>query len=538
VKVQCLPFSQVPHTTRLFSDFLNGAPQLRHFYPRSARFGEWFREVPSELSYSVQRREAVATILERQNRSWNASAKVLENIQCFRSGADAVVTGQQVGLFGGPLFSVLKALTAIKLAGQATAAGVDCIPIFWLATEDHDLEEVNHVSFLGFNAALKTLATPTAGTPESPVGRLVFGPEIEPVLQEVFELLGESEATALLRSSYGPGETFGSAFARLFARLFGDYGVILLDASDPDFHRIAEPIYASAIERARELDENVLARDKELESAGYHRQVKVTPASTLLFAMEDGARVAVHRRGNGKGDDFLIGDERLSRAELLKRIHDAPHNFSPNVLLRPVVQDFLLPTLAYTGGAAEVAYFAQAGVVYEKLLGRVTPIVPRLSVTIVDQKAASLLLRYNLNVTDVFHDRETLRERLASETLPEEVQAAFDQAESSLEKSLETVRAALAHLDKTLVDSAGNAGEKMHYQLKQLRARAARAELRQTEVLGRHAQLLSHNLFPNRTLQEREIAGIYFIARFGMNFLGELLDAMNTDCLDHQIVTL
>src|SRR5262249_44518192 len=153
---------------------------------------------------------------------------------------------------------------------------------------------------------------------------------------------------------------------------------------DPELHRIAEPIYRAAIERAEELDDTLLARGKELESAGYHQQVKVTPSSSLLFALRDGARIPIHRRANGKENRFTIGNEELSQHELQAQISSAPQNFSPNVLLRPVVQDYLLPTLTYTGGSAEVAYFAQGAVVYERLLGRVTPIVPRFSATIVE----------------------------------------------------------------------------------------------------------------------------------------------------------
>lgn len=536
MKSQCLPFSQIPHTTKLFLDYLAGAAPVRQFYPHSALFEEWFRQVATEVPYEPTRREQVAAALERQNRNWNASPKTLENIQRLRSGAHAVVTGQQVGLFGGPLFAALKALTAIRLAEQATSAGVDSVPIFWLATEDHDLEEVNHIGVPGPEGALTTLATPTSGMPDSPVGKVVFGPEIEPVVQSLTELLGESEAAAWVREAYRPGETFGSAFARLFARLFAEWGVILLDASDPDLHRIASPIYQAAIERASEIDDALLARDKELERAGYHRQVKITPSSTLLFAMQNGARIPVHRRA-GTGE-FVIKEETLSQRELLDRIRSAPEDFSPNVLLRPVVQDYLLPTLAYAGGAAEVAYFAQAGVVYEALLGRITPVVPRLSATVVDTKSATLLAKYRLSLTDVVHGPEVLRDRLATQTLPEELQSAFDQAEVSVDKSLEFIREALNRLDKTLVDSAANAGEKMHYQLKQLRSRAARAELRQTEVLGRHAQLLSNLLFPNKSLQEREVAGIFFIARYGLNFLRDLHDTMHTECLDHQIITM
>jgi uncharacterized protein YllA (UPF0747 family) len=201
-----------------------------------------------------------------------------------------------------------------------------------------------------------------------------------------------------------------------------------------------------------------------------------------------------------------------------------------------VVQDYLLPTLAYTGGPAECAYFAQAAVVYEKLLGRVTPVLPRFSATLVEPKAAGLLERYRLNLTDVFHGPEHLREVLAQRVLPADLKDAFDHAGRSLEQNLSRVEGALQRLDPTLVDAARNATSKMRYQLERLQARAARAELLRSEVLDRHAHLLSNALFPHKNLQEREIAGVSFLARHGMELLDRLYEAANSGCPDHQIM--
>src|SRR6267378_3545583 len=269
VKVECLPFSRIPHTTRLFLDFLSYSPQIQSFYPRSPSLAEWAKQETSDRRYDAVHRQRVSDALERQNRTWNASPKTLDNITRLRAGASAVVTGQQVGLFGGPLFSILKALTAIKLAEEATAAGVDSVPVFWLATNDHDLAEVNHALLPGPEASLQKLEVSSRGPEDAPVGTVTFGPEIEPVVQSAIELLGPSPIADLLRESYRPGETLGTAFARLFTRLFAEWGVILLDPSDPDLHSAAEPVYRAAIERVVELDEALLARGKALEAEGY-----------------------------------------------------------------------------------------------------------------------------------------------------------------------------------------------------------------------------------------------------------------------------
>ena len=543
MKAQCLPFSQIPHTTRLFTDFLSYSPRVQPFYPHSPHFNEWMKAEAAALPYDSSRRESVTTVLERQNKSWNASPQTFANLNRLRQGAAAIVTGQQVGLFGGPMFGIYKALTAVKLAEESTAAGMDTVPIFWLATSDHDLAEVNHIAMPGSDGLLHTLSTSSHGIPGAPVSDVLLGEEILAVLDEAASLLGDTEAVQFLREAYRPGDTLGSAYARLYARLFAEWGVILLDAADPELDRIAAPIYRSAIERAEELDGALLARGKALDMAGYHQQVKVTESSVLLFAMHEGARTPIHRRqGANNSVEFFIGSgsgaEKLSSTELLDRITSTPENFSPNVLLRPVVQDYLLPTLAYTGGAAETAYFAQVGAVYEKLQGRVTPILPRFSATLVAPKVQRWLRNYEIAVTDTFHGPEALRQTLASHTLPSDLQTAFDRAKKSVEESFSRLQEALGKLDPTLVEASQTGASKIHYQLDRLRERAMAAELRRSELVSRHAEGLSHVLYPGNELQERGIAGIYFIARLGTELLHTLHDALRTDCHDHQILEL
>src|SRR3981081_4068577 len=180
VKAHCLPFGQIPHTTRLFLDFLAYSPKVQPFYPRSPYFKEWVREEASAPLYDSSRRERVSAILKRQNESWNASSQTLTNLERLRNGASAVVTGQQVGLFGGPTFAIYKALTAVKLAEEATAAGVDAVPVFWLATSDHDLVEVNHVSLPGPNGVLQTLSTSSHDVAGAPGSTVRMRPHIQP----------------------------------------------------------------------------------------------------------------------------------------------------------------------------------------------------------------------------------------------------------------------------------------------------------------------------------------------------------------------
>jgi bacillithiol biosynthesis cysteine-adding enzyme BshC len=542
VKSQCLPFVQIPHTAHLFTDFLSYSASVRAFYPHSPYFREWLKTEASSLQYEPSRRERVSAILERQNNTWGASPQTSANLDRFRRGAAAIVTGQQVGLFGGPMFSVYKALSAVKLAEEAKAAGVDAVPIFWLATYDHDLAEVNHISMPGPDGLLRTLATSSHSITGAPVSEVRLGEEILPVLEEAASLLGDCEASQLLRYSYRPGETLGTAFARFYARLFAPWGVIILDASDPELHRVAAPIYRAAVERAPEIADALLARGQALERAGYHQQVKVTSSSVLLFTLQGGARTPIQRRANGNSTEFVIASEtaaeKLSSTELIDRIATMPEKFSPNVLLRPVVQDYLLPTLAYAGGAAEAAYFAQASAVYEKIVGRVTPIVPRFSATLVESKVQRWLKQYDITALDTFHGLEALRHTLAARSLPADLQAAFERASKSVTQSFSGLHEALAKLDPTLVEASQTGISKVQYQLDRLRERAMAAELRRSEVVSRHAEALSQALYPEGALQERGVAGVYYLARHGTELLKNIYDSMHTDCLDHQVLEL
>lgn len=531
---ECLPFTRIPHTTPLFRDYLYHFDRVSQFYPRPAQVGSWLSDEALRITYDNDRRRQVASILERQNRAFGASAKAIESIDRLRRGACAAVTGQQVGFLGGPLFSILKALTAVRLAAEATDAGVDCVPIFWLATEDHDFAEIQNALVQDTNGQLHTVSASAEFAPGAPMSEVRLTAAITTEVERITHLLGDGETADFIRQAYRPGETIGDAFASLFAKVFAEFGVILLDASDPELHELAKPIYREAIVESAGLDAALLERGKVLVSAGYHEQVKVTPSSTLLFGTVHGARTPIHR-SNGQ---FVMGEEKLSEPSLLARISEHPEQFTPNVLLRPIVQDFLLPTLCYSGGPAEVAYFAQAAVVYARLLGRVTPIVPRFSATLVDARSQRFMQRYGMTFSDILAGPEHVREMMAARSLPAELQTAFQHADDAINDALNGILSPLKTLDPTLLGAAERAGNKMRYQLDRLRKRAANAELRRSEIVARQSDHLNNTLFPHKDLQERVISGVSFLARYGMPVLDTVYDAVKTGCPEHQIIYL
>lgn len=527
----CISFSLIPHTTKLFSDFLSYAPGVHHFYPQAPDAGhvaQRARVVPAGSEIHAR----VADALDRQNRAWGAGEKTLANIAKLKAGSHAVVTGQQVGLFSGPLLSLLKAASVLALAKQVESAGVACVPVFWMATEDHDLAEVNQSLLLDAGYGLKSVEVVTEGKAESPVARVHLASGTNEIVAEAARLLGETQVAEYLRETYREGETFSGAFARLFTRLFAEHGLILLDPADEELHRMAVPLFVEAIERAGELDEALLERNKEISAAGYHEQVKVTAESTPLFAVVDGARVPVHR-ANG---EFTIRKQRVSAADLKRRIAEHPEEFNANVLLRPVLQDYWLPTLAYIAGPAEIAYFAQVGVVFEKLLGRVTTVLPRMSTTLIEAKIEKLLNKYELSLQDVFSSEVQLRDELAKRSLPAELKGDFERGLQAVDEAMQRISESLQKLDPTLVDAASNAANKMRYQVGSLEKRAAQAELRKEEILTRHATMIENALYPKRDLQEREITGVYFLARFGMGLIDQLIEAAAGRCPEHKIL--
>jgi len=385
LRVETIPFDQIPQQSRLFLDYLRDPIALRRFYPAAVRnHYEVSERRAGVLANHQTDRKAVCDALEEMNRAWGAGEKTLANIRRLRE-ADcvAVVSGQQAGLLTGPLYTIYKALSAVKLAECMTQRGAKSVPVFWVATEDHDFPEVAKAEIINRDCALSNVSVPAEVHPDGlPVGRVVLDESINATLQHLLEALPKNEFSddleKLLRDAYQPGQKFSDAFARLMTALVGPQGLILLDPLDSQLKKIAAPLYALAARRAHEIAGAIVSRSRELETAGYHAQVAPSENSFPLFWHDDnGARHALTRTGSGKYLAKSAGGKPAATAEyaadeLAQWALREPDRFSPNVTLRAVVQDFLLPTVAYYGGAAEIAYFAQTAEVY-RLLDRPVP---------------------------------------------------------------------------------------------------------------------------------------------------------------------
>ncbi len=313
------------------------------------------------------------------------------------------------------------------------------------------------------------------------------------------------------------------------ARIFAGRGLIFLDPMSPELRRLSVPTMLRAVKEHRTLATELVARSEALEKAGFHAQVKVTEQSTLVFRIVDGQRLALRAANGG----LVAGNKVESIDETLKAIEERPEDFSPSALLRPVIQDTLLPTVAYIAGAAEVTYHAQTSLIYKNLLGRAPVILPRASFTLVPSHVSNLLKKYNLDVRDILQGRHKLRARIEAEALPQALTARFDDGEQAIKALVDGLREPLAKLDQTLVGALDTASEKILYQFNGLRAKAGRAEGFRTGVLNTHENEIAGWLLPNNALQERSFGLLTFLAAEGPELLDHLDRHIKTGTGEH-----
>jgi bacillithiol biosynthesis cysteine-adding enzyme BshC len=540
----CIPFREIPDTSKLFAAFLDDFSSVSGYYthpPTEAGIDA----AACEVRLDPEVRRGVVEVLREQNRAFGADASTGKNIERLASGAVAIVTGQQAGLFSGPAYTLYKAISAIAGAAELTKRGTDAVPVFWLATEDHDLAEINH-TFFNTRAGLARYELPLHDEDAAKrVGKVKLGAEIGQVVELACESLQGSfceEISRALRESYSSEETYGSAFGKLMKKLLAGRGMIFLDPMDARLHRLALPTLRAALEKCEALGDALIGRSKQLEERGFHAQVKVTRETTLLFRDVEGRREPIQR----KNGNFVAGKAAFTREELIAALENKPEDFSPNALLRPVMQDTLLPTATYIGGPAEIAYMAQNNVLYKEILGRMPAILPRASFSVVETPVANLLEKYELSLHDFFLGRQHLRAKLEEKFLPPGLADQFEKDADSLRTLLEGYKVSLEKLDATLLGVVESAQEKMLYQFEKLKGKVSRAENMRTGVLDRHEKILLDSLYPDRGLQERSLCILPLLAEYGLDFIDDLMRASpapgssaNAQCAQqHHIVVL
>ena len=537
---ETIRFSEIPKTSQLFQDFLYDFNRVENFYEAGARDWEALIARSRRVASQEFNRDAVADVLLEQNRNAGAGEATFANIERLRQNDSVVViTGQQAGLFTGPLYTVFKALTAIKLAHELHKKGVNAIPVFWIAAEDHDFAEVNHTRLVNREGQLVTI-TYTACSPAEgkPVGAVTLKDGITENIDELIAALPESEFTpqlaADLRESYQPGTGFADAFGKMMMKLFGKFGVVLINPLDDRLKQIGGTIYSQAMQRAPEFAAALVKQSAALEAAGYHAQVYTSNESVPLFMMDEGRRTAMMQRD---GHFYLKGREKqFLRDELLDTVHRCPACFSPNVTLRPIVQDFLLPTAIYIGGPAEIAYFAQLRAGY-KLLGRIEPLVlSRASFTLLERRHAKTLSKNGLQFSDLFAGLNEVMTKIGEQSLDKETAATFDETERVFEAQLEKLQAALQKVDASLAAALKGGRTNVLSNIHRLRATYVKNVSQRDEAVRHQIERAFAVLYPNKGLQEREINVSYFLARYGYELLDRIYDEVTLEETGHQVL--
>lgn len=545
LRVETIPFEQIPQQTRLFLDYLKDPTALKRFYPEAIRTHyEASERRERVLANHKTDRTAVCDALEQMNRAWGASEKALANIgQLREADCIAVVSGQQAGLFTGPLYTIYKALSAVKLAECMAQRGIKSVPVFWIATEDHDFPEVATAEIINRDCVLSSVSVPVTIHPDGlPVGRVVLDETIAASIQSLLAALPKTEFSddleKLLHDAYGSGEKFGDAFARLLTALTGQWGLILLDPLDSQLKQVAAPLYADAARKAHDIAIAIVNRSLELEKAGYHAQVAPSENSFPLFWHdENAARHALTRTQSGNYRTKAAGEEH-SAEELAQWALREPDRFSPNVTLRAVVQDFLLPTVAYYGGAAEIAYFAQTAEVYRILNRPATPILHRASLTLVERHTWRSLDRYGISLVDFFGGTDHVMARVVKEYLGKETSEAFDHTTRSFNSELDDLQEQLRRVDPTLADALEKGRRKINYQIDGLRTRFNRAQVGRDEAVHRQIERAFDLLYPGKDLQERHINITSLLARHGRYVVDWIYNAIELESNDHEVVYL
>lgn len=542
-RLEPVPYGSLRRVPPLFADAMAGRAGRGDLLPPLPREPAALRPHLEALLRRPLPRAEVAAVLEAQNRTFGADAAALTGIAALREpGSVAVLTGQQVGLFGGPLYTWYKALTAVVVARHwGEALKVPCVPCFWLASEDDDFTEVDHALLLTRRSGpVRVQYQPEGGFANTLPATCRLTAAIAPVLAAAAEALaGEpaaAEVAALLATCYASGVTLAGAFARLLARLLSPLGLVLVDPADPALKRLAAPALARELETAPTASRAILAHSEALAAAGYTPQARAFEDGVNLFLLEEERRLPLVARG---AEMTVRGTDRtFPRRRLEALLGEAPERFSPNVFLRPLVQDSLLPTIAEVAGPAETAYLAQLRPAYALFDLPVTPLLPRASLTLIPRWAARLLSRHGLNPLDLQDERGALVTRALRRRLPPGAEDRLATLRAEIADAFGRLRGVAEEVDPTLTPVVGSAEGYVRKQLETVERKLLQAVKRRHQEVEEQIARLQEGLLPGGVLQERALSLPPFLAQQGMDFLPRLAAALPGPGFTHHLCWL
>lgn len=524
--------------SRLGADYLHDFSRLAGFYNGNPADPAAWRDAIARAQRHPRQRDAVADVIAAQQRRRNAAPSAVAALEQLRDPKSvAVVTGQQAGLFGGPLYTLLKAITAIRLAARVRETyRVPVVAIFWADGEDHDWEEVRSCTVLDGETGSRSVELPAAPDSTRPVGRVTLDSTIEAALADLKAALPATEFTPRLLDDlariYRPGVSMTAAFAAWIEALLGPHGLVVYESSDLATKPLVAELYAREIEMRGASVRRAIDAGTALQAAGYHAQVTPAEGSLALFRMLDGREPI-----RVEGDMAVIGDARQPLAELASRARTAPHEFSSNVLLRPLVQDTLFPTAAYVGGPGETAYFAQMKEIYAAHGVPMPLVAPRPTMTLLDANALKFLTRHDVPLESLRAQDESVLNDLLAAALPPAVEASLEGAMKALDERLAVVTAAVTNVDPTLEGAARSTLTRMQDDLKKLQAKVIQAAKRKDETLRRQFKHAQTQAFPGGVPQERIIGFVSFLNKYGPALIERLCIEPPLDQPGHWVLT-
>ena len=529
-----------PWIRRLAADYVFDHSSVADFFAGNPDDPAAWRDAIARTHQHHRQRDAMADLLQAQQRTRGASDAAISATALLRNPETvAVVTGQQAGLFGGPLFTLLKALTALRLAEQVrTEHGVPTVAVFWIDAEDHDWDEVKSCSVL--DADMKPLAIAAGDPPlahSGAVARVRLDESVNAAIGALEAAMPGTEFTPALidglRRAYAPGTGMADAFGRWLDTVLGPRGLIVFDASDPAAKPLVSHIFAREIEQAGQTARLAAEAGAALEARGYHAQATPQEGSLALFHMNAGRQpIKPHQAG------FLVGERPESTAALLEGVRSSPEEFSPSVLLRPIVQDTLFPTVCYVAGPNELAYLGQLRRVYDAFSTPMPLIQQRATATLVDSSALRFLTRYDVALESLRAQDEAVLNAVLEAQLPPSVEASLDEAVRTLEQRMERLAKEVVQIDPTLEGASRSTLSRMQDDLKKLHGKIIQAAKRKDETLRRQFQNARAQAFPGGEPQERAVGFVYFLNKYGPALVDRLYAELPVDAGTHWVVTI
>ena len=530
--------------TPLFVDYLNDFEKLKDYYAADFRDRKSWKKLIDKVLSKQKDRSTLIRVLTEQNKQHHCGIRTLANIDLLgNENTVAVVTGQQVGICSGPLYTIYKTVTAIKLAEQLSTQFPDYnfVPVFWVEKEDHDFEEINKLNVLNPAGEVQTIEYLFGGKPfernPGPVGSIVIDSFIDNFFDRLQTQLQESEFKlplfTALRGYYRSGATLGAAFVGLMNQMFEDSGLVFLDPGNVELKKILKPVFQKEIAGLSKTSQMVVDTSAGLEEH-YHAQIKAK--SINLFMLHKGGRYLIEPREN---DYSLKGTRQFfSKEELNSIVENSPELISPNVVLRPICQDAILPTIAYVGGPSEVAYFAQLKPVYEFFDVQMPVIYPRASVTIMEEKVKNILEKFQVDFTEIWSDIDPLLIRIAEQVSEVKVDVLFDQLHRRIHEAVAESRFGIQQIDPTLSGAIDSTLSRIESQLNVLKEKAQSAQQRRQEVTIKQIQKVAANIFPKSNFQEREFNVVYYMNKYGPDFVKWLSGEIIIERFQHQLIEL